>query len=206
MAKELKVQDFSNKALSTELGATVNEKLLRAWFDKSALMIIGKELSTRGWQATVSESGSSAMIETYSAYVVRAHLAGKLKGAEKVNAKELITTTQAISRDVKAGDFVEFLTTVNTWKEFVSKVQPKKTRGSGDETADEKEAGEALKEAFKDADGVITVALEAFRNLDSHFIGKKEDAKMLISIINSALKNSDLVALEASVGRHPANA
>jgi hypothetical protein len=206
MTKELKAVDFSNKALSTELGATVNEKALRAWFDKSALMIIGKELSTRGWQATVSDSGSSAMLETYSGYVVRAHLAGKLKGAEQVNAKELITTTQGIARTVKAGDFVEFLSTVKTWKEYVSKVEPKKARGAGGETGDEKDAGEALKEAFKDADGVITVALEAFRNLDSHFIGKKEDAKMLISIINSALKNSDLVALEASIGRHPANA
>jgi hypothetical protein len=206
MTKELKVQDFSNKALSSELGATVNEKALREWFDKSAQMIIGKELSTRGWQATVNESGSSAMLETYSGYVVRAHLAGKLKGAEKVHAKELITVTQGISRDVKAGEFVEFLKTVNTWKEYTSKVKPKKTRGTGDLTGDEKEAGQALKEAFKDADGVITVALEAFRNLDSHYLGKKEDAKMLVDIIRLAIKNSDAVALDASVARHPANA
>lgn len=199
MAKELKAQDFSNKALSTELGATVNEKALRAWFDKSAVMVINKELSTRGWQATVLESGSSAMLETYSGYVVRAYLAGKLKGAENVHAKELVTVTQGIARTVKAGDFVKFLSTISTWKEYVSKVEPKKARGAG-ETADEKE------ESAKDADGVISKALDSFRNLDSHFIGNKDNAKMLIQIINLALKNSDAVALADSVGRHPANA
>jgi hypothetical protein len=200
MAKELKAVDFSNKALSTELGATVNEKALRAWFDKSAVMVINKELSTRGWQATVNESGSSAMLETYSGYVVRAYLAGKLKGAENVHAKELVTVTQGIARTVKAGDFVKFLSTISTWKEYVSKVEPKKARGAGGETGDEKEEG------AKDADGVISKALDAFRDLDTHFINNKDNAKMLVQIINLALKNSDAVALADSVGRHPANA
>jgi len=200
MAKALKAQDFSNKALSTELGATVNETALRAWFDKSAVMVINKELSTRGWQATVAESGSSAMLETYSGYVVRAYLAGKLKGADKVHAKELVTVTQGIARTVKAGEFVKFLSTISTWKEYVSKVEPKKARGAGGETGDEKESGS------KDADAVIAKALDSFRDLDSHFIGNKDNAKMLIQIINLALKNSDAVALADSIGRHPANA
>ena len=197
MAKELKAIDFSNKALSTELGATVNEKALRDWFDKSAQMIINKELSTRGWQATVAESGSSAMLETYSGYVARAYLAGKLKGAEKVHAKELITVTQGISRNVKAGEFAKFLSTISTWKEYVSKVEPKKARGAGEETASEKETT---------ADAVIAKALDAFRELEVHFINDKDSAKMLIQVINSALKNSDAVALADSIGRHPANA
>lgn len=205
--KEVKAIDFSNKALSTELGATVNEKALREWFDKSAQMIVNKELSTRGWQATVLESGSSAMLETYSGYVVRAYLAGKLKGAEGVHAKELITVTQGISRDVKAGEFKAFLGTVKTWKEYKSLVKPKKTRGAGD-TADEKDAdidiAALMAEAFQDADGVIAIALDAFRNLDTHYIGNKEDAKMLVGIINLAMKNSNAEALDSSVARHPA--
>jgi hypothetical protein len=200
MAKELKAVDFSNKALSTELGATVNETALRAWFDKSAVMVINKELSTRGWQATVNESGSSAMLETYSGYVVRAYLAGKLKGAEKVHAKELVTVTQGIARTVKAGDFNEFLSTIKTWKEYVSKVEPKKARGAGD-TASEKE-----EEGKQDADAVITKSLDAFRDLESHFISNRENAKMLVQIINLALKNSDAVELAESIERHPANA
>jgi len=201
MAKELKAQDFSNKALSTELGATVNEKALRAWFDKSAVMVINKELSTRGWQATVNESGSSAMLETYSGYVVRAYLAGKLKGAENVHAKELVTVTQGIARTVKAGEFVKFLSEIKTWKEYVSKVEPKKARGAGSETGDEKD-----EEGAKDADAVISKSLDAFRDLESHFIGNRENAKMLIQIIQLALKNSDAVALAESIERHPANA
>jgi hypothetical protein len=194
--KTPKAIDFSNKALSTELGATVNETALRAWFDKSAVMVINKELSTRGWQATVNESGSSAMLETYSGYVVRAYLAGKLKGAEKVHAKELVTVTQGISRTVKAGEFVEFLSTIKTWKEYVSKVQPKKARTAGS-TADEKAS---------DADEVIAKALDAFRELDTHYINDKDSARMLIQVINLALKNSDAVALADSVSRHPAGA
>ncbi len=199
MAKKEKVQDLSNKALVKELGATVDETLLRVWFDKSALMIINKELSTRGWQATVNESGSSAMIETYSAYVVRAYLAGKLKGGEKIHAKELITTTQGISRDVKAGDFVKFLGTCTSWADYASKVKPKKTRGAGD-TADEKEEKEL------NADSIIEGALNDFRELESHFINNKENAKMLVGLINLAIKNSDSQALADSVAKHPANA
>ena len=198
MAKELKAVDLSNKQLSKELGATVNETLLREWFDKSALMIINKELSTRGWQATVNESGSSAMLETYSGYIVRAYFAGKLKGGDKVHAKELITTTQGISRDVPAGEFIKFLGTCTSWKDYASKVKPKKGRGAGD-TSDEKENA-------KNADAVISKALDAFRDLDTHFINDKDNAKMLIQIINLALKNSDASALDASVARHPANA
>lgn len=200
MAKELKAIDFSNKTLSAELGKTVNEIALREWFDKSAVMVINKELSTRGWQATVNESGSSAMLETYSGYVVRAYLAGKLKGAEKVHAKELITVTQGIARDVSAKEFPKFLSTLSTWKQYKDAVKPKKARGAGGETGDEKE------EVAKDADGVISKTLDAFRDLDSHFINNKENAKMLIQVINLALKNSDAVALADSVGRHPANA
>jgi hypothetical protein len=196
MAKELKAIDFSNKALSAELGRTVNEVALREWFDKSAVMVINKELSTRGWAATVVESGSSAMLETYHGYIVRAHLAGKLKGGEKVHAKELITVTQAISRDVSAKDFPKFLGTLSTWKQYKDAVKPKKARGAGD-TANEKE---------KDADEIISNTLEAFRNLEAHYIQNRENAKMLVDIINLALKHSDPVALNASVARHPANA
>jgi hypothetical protein len=192
MAKAPKAIDFSNKALSAELGKTVNEKALREWFDKSASMIINKELSTRGWQATVNESGSSAMLETYSGYVVRAYLAGKLKGAEDVHAKELITVTQGISRDVKAGEFKKFLSQKKTWKEYKDSVKPKKTRGAGDTSA-EKELT---------ADEIVAKALNAFREHETHFIAKLEDAKMLVSIIQLAIKNS--TELEASVKAHPA--
>lgn len=194
MSKAPKAIDFSNKALSTELGKTVNEKALRDWFDKSASMIINKELSTRGWQNTVLESGSSAMLETYSGYVVRAFLAGHLKGAENVHAKELITVTQGIARNVKAGEFKKFLSEKKTWKEYKDAVQPKATRGAG-ETSAEKELS---------ADEIIEKALNAFRESETHFIGLIEDAQMLISIIQLAIKNSSPIALEASVSAHPA--
>jgi len=194
MAKAPKAIDFSNKALSAELGKTVDEVALREWFDKSASMIINKELSCRGWSATVAESGSSAMIETYSAYVVRAYLAGHLKGAEKVHAKELITVTQAISRDVKAGEFKKFLSEKKTWKEYKDAVKPKAKRGAG-ATSAEKELS---------ADEIVEKALNAFRESETHFISNLEDAKMLISIIQLAIKNSNPVELEASVKAHPA--
>jgi hypothetical protein len=189
-----KAIDFSNSALSKELSNTVNEVALREWFDKSAQMIINKELSTRGWKNTVLESGSSAMIETYSAYVVRAYLAGHLKGAEKVHAKELITVTQGIARDVKAGEFKQFLSEIKTWKEYKDAVKPKGTRGAGD-TAAEKELS---------ADEIIEKALNAFRESETHFISNLEDAKMLMSIIQLAIKNSNPVELAVSINAHPA--
>jgi len=195
MTTATKAIDFSNKALSTELGKTVNEKALRQWFDKSASMIINKELSCRGWSATVAESGSSAMIETYSAYVVRAYLAGKLKGAENVTAKELITVTQGISRNVKAGEFKKFLSEKKSWKEYKDAVQPKAKRGAG-ATSAEKEEKELS------ADEIIAKALNAFRESETHFIANLDDAKMLVSIIQLAIKNS--TELEASVNAHPA--
>lgn len=160
MSKELKAIDFSNSVLASELGKTVDEDALRVWFDKSASMIVNKQLSTRGWKATVEDSGSSAMTETYSGYVVRAFLAGQLKGAEKVHAKELVTVTQAISRDVKAGDFNKFLASVGTWSKFKSSVKPKKARGSGESSSEKGSVSESMRALLElleaeDFDGII---------------------------------------------------
>lgn len=203
MAKELTSIDFANTALAKELGATLNEKLQGEWFVKAVSMLQNQEISQRGLKATIALAGDSTwLVESHVPYFLNASkLRGKV-GGEKQALKRVITVVQ----DAKRAYGKEFDTKLDgskTFAEFVKDIpaREKATRGAG-ETSAEKE----LSLKFADADGVVQVALEAMRSLESHFIGKKDDAKMLVQILNLAIKNSDAVALEESVKRHPANA
>lgn len=203
MAKELTSIDFANTDLAKGLSATLNEKAQGEWFAKAVSMLQNQEISVRGLKATIELASDSTWLkESHVPYFLNgAKLRGK-DGGDKVALKKVITTIQDAKRAF-GKDFDSKLDSAKTFNAFLKSIPPRETatRGPGD-TADEK----ALALKFEDADGVIQVALEAFRNLDSHFIGKKDDAKMLLDIIRLAIKNSDAVELEASIGRHPANA
>ena len=203
MTKELTSIDFANTELAKGLSATLNEKAQGEWFAKAVSMLEAQEISVRGLKATIEMASDSTWLkESHVPYFLNgAKLRGK-DGGEKVALKKVITTVQDAKRAF-GKDFDSKLESAKTFNAFLKSIPPREpnTRGAG-ETADEK----ALALKFEDADGVIQVALEAFRNLDSHFIGKKDDAKMLLDIIRMAIQNSNEVELEASIGRHPANA
>jgi hypothetical protein len=204
MAKELTSIDFANTELAKGLTATLNEKAQGEWFAKAVAMLQNQEISVRGLKATIEMASDSTWLkESHVPYFLNgSKLRGK-EGGEKVALKKIITTIQDAKRAFSKDEFEQKLNDAKTFASFAKQIPPRETatRGAG-ETGAEKEM--ALK--FADADGVIQVALEAFRNLDSHYIGKKDDAKMLLDIIRLAIKNSDAVALDASVARHPANA
>ena len=203
MAKELTSIDFANTELANALSATLNEKAQGAWFVKAVSMLEAQEISQRGLKATIALAGDSTwIVESHVPYFLNASKLRKKDGGDKQALKRVITTIQDAKRAF-GKDFDAKLDEAKSFASFAKQIPPREkvTRGAG-ETAAEKEI--AIK--FEDADGIVEVALEAFRNLDSHFIGKKDNAKMLLDIIRLAIKNSDAVELEASIARHPANA
>jgi hypothetical protein len=204
MTKELTSIDFANTELAKGLAATLNEKAQGEWFAKAVSMLQAQEISVRGLKATIEMASESTwMKESHVPYFLNGAKLRSKDGGDKVAIKKIITTVQDAKRAF-GKDFDAKLDEAKTFAAFAKSIPPRETstRGAGSETADEK----ALAIKFEDADGIIEVALEAFRNLDSHFIGKKENAKMLLDIIRLAVKHSDPVALDASVARHPANA
>ena len=205
MAKELTSIDFANTELANGLTATLNEKAQGEWFEKAVKMLENQEISVRGLKATIAlASNSTWLVESHVPYFKNANILRNKDGGKSQALKKVITTIQDAKRAFDKDEFEEKLQNAKSFAAFVKEIPAREpaTRGPGSETADEK----ALLASIQDADGVIEFALAAFRNLDSHFIGKKENAKMLLDIIRLAVKNSDPVALDASVARHPANA
>jgi hypothetical protein len=203
MAKELTSIDLANETLATELKATLDESKQGAWFIKANTMLENQEISQRGLKATIVLAGDSTwIVESHVPYFKNALILRGKTGGDKQPLKKVITTVQDAKRAF-GKEFDAKLAAAKSFAAFVKDIPARDsaTRGAG-KTADEK----AMEDAFKDADGIIEVALEAFRNLDSHFIGKVEDAKMLADIIRLAIKNSAEVELEASIARHPAGA
>jgi hypothetical protein len=204
MAKELTSIDYANKDLAKGLTATLNEKAQAEWFAKAVTMMQNQEISVRGLKATIALAQDSTWIaESHVPYFLNASKLRSKVGGDKVTLKKVITTVQDAKRAF-GKDFDSNLENAKTFNTFLKSIPPREasTRGAGGETASEKE----IKDVIRDADGVIQFSLEAFRNLECHFIFKKDDAKMLIQVIKTALKNSDAVALEESIERHPSNA
>ena len=170
--KQVKTEDTANKALAQELGATVNEGAFRAWFDKSAEMIISKHLSTRGWAATVEAcEGSTFARASWRSYVVDAYNLGSIKGGDKVNVKKLITTTQDALRVMDKAEFKQNVEIARSFSDFVKIVEglaedkaETETRGAGKQTASEKEISEKVKAVAVDFDAVVTLALGLFQD------------------------------------------
>jgi hypothetical protein len=186
------------------LKATLDEKAQAVWFHRAVAMLENQEISQRGLKATIVLAGDSTwIVESHVPYFLNAMKLRKKQGGNAQALKRVITVVQDAKR-AHGKEFDAKLEEAKSFADFVKGIpaREKATRGAGSETADEK----ALSFKFADADSVITVALGALRELDSHFIGKKEDAKMLVQILNLAIKNSDAQELEASVKRHPANA
>lgn len=199
--KEVKVEDIANKALVKELGATVNEEAFRAWFDKSAEMIISKGLSTRGWAATVEAcEGSTFAKASWRSYVVDAYNLGSKKGGDKVNVKKLITTTQDALRVMSKDEFRANVETSSSFADFKGLVKTltedveveKETRGAGKKVASEKEISEQVKAVAVDFDAVVTLALGLFQELegDSAVIHNFENAEKLGRLIKAQIANS----------------
>lgn len=206
MAKELTSIDFANTELAKGLTATLNEKAQGEWFVKAVTMMQNQEISVRGLKATIAlASDSTWLVESHVPYFLNSAKLRSKEGGEKVALKKVITTIQDAKRAFTKEDFESKLESAKSFSAFAKQIPARESRGAG-ESASEKETADMLKVTFKDADGVITVALEAFRNLESHFIGKPDDAKMLVQVIKSALKNSEAMALADSIARHPANA
>jgi hypothetical protein len=201
MAKELTSIDFANTELAKGLIGTLNEKAQGEWFAKAVSMLQNQEISVRGLKATIEMASDSTWLkESHVPYFLNGSKLRSKEGGDKVALKKVITVVQDGKRAF-GKEFDSRLDEAKTFNSFMKSIPPRETRGAG-ETSAEKEM--ALK--FEDADGIIQVALEAFRNLDSHYIVKKDDAKMLLDIIRLAIKHSDASALDASVARHPANA
>jgi hypothetical protein len=198
--KQVKTEDTANKALALELGATVNEDAFRAWFDKSAEMVIAGSLSTRGWAATVDAcEGSTFAKGSWRAYVVNAYNLGSLKGGSKVNVKKLVTTTQDALRVMSKAEFkanVEISTSFADFSGLVKTLSEDKaeadTRGAGKETASEKEISKQMKVVAVDFDAVVTLALGLFQELegDKALVHNFENAEKLGRLIKAQIANS----------------
>jgi len=206
--KQVKTEDTANKALAQELGATINEGAFRAWFDKSAEMVLAGSLSTRGWSATVEAcEGSTFAKSSWRSYVVAAYNLGSIKGGEKVNVRKLITTTQDALRVMTKAEFKENLEIARSFADFVKIVEsltedkPAKTRGAGKETADEKDISEKVKAVAVDADAVITLALGLLGELegDKALIHNFDNAEKLARALKAQIANSRAVAISHPV-------
>jgi len=206
--KQVKSEDVANKALAQELGATINEGAFRAWFDKSAEMVLAGSLSTRGWSATVEAcEGSTFAKSSWRSYVVAAYNLGSIKGGEKVNVRKLITTTQDALRVMTKAEFKENLEVARSFADFVKIVEalgedkPAKTRGAGKETASEKDINEKVKAVAVDADAVITLALGLLAELegDKALIHNFDNAEKLARVLKAQIANSRAVAISHPV-------
>jgi hypothetical protein len=195
-----KAQDCVNVSMAKALGATINETALRAWFDKSAQLMLAGELSARGWNATVEASDSSSILRsTWGAYVKRAYAIGLLKGGAGVSVKKLVTTTQDATRAFNAEEFKSAVESAKSFNEFVSMIPAREPKGANSETADEK-AANAVKAVAVDADAVITLALGLLSELEDVTIRNFENAQRLEGLLKSAIRNSKMIATPA----HPA--
>lgn len=207
--KQVKAEDLANKALVQELGATVNEDAFRAWFDKSAELLIAGTLSTRGWAATVEAcEGSTFAKASWRSYVVAAYNLGSLKGGEKVNVKKLITTTQDALRVMNKAEFKENVEIARSFAEF-SKIAEglaedkaeAETRGAGKKVASEKEISEKVKAVAVDFDAVVTLALGLFQELegDKAVIHNFDNAEKLGRLIKAQIANSRALSVSHPV-------
>ena len=208
-SKQVKAEDLANKALVQELGATVNEDAFRAWFDKSAELLIAGTLSTRGWAATVDAcEGSTFAKSSWRSYVVAAYNLGSLKGGEKVNVKKLITTTQDALRVMNKAEFKENVEIARSFSDFVKIVEGLKedeaeaeTRGAGKKVASEKEISEKVKAVAVDFDAVVTLALGLFQELegDKAVIHNFDNAEKLGRLIKAQIANSRALSVSHPV-------
>jgi hypothetical protein len=198
--KQVKTEDTANKALAQELGATINEGAFRAWFDKSAEMVIAGSLSTRGWAATVDAcEGSTFAKASWRSYVVAAYNLGSIKGGEKVNVRKLITTTQDALRVMDKAEFKNILDEVSSFAQFVKIVEglaedkaETETRGAGKKTASEKDINEQVKAVAVDFDAVVTLALGLFQELEGEkaLVHNFDNAEKLGRLIKAQIANS----------------
>jgi hypothetical protein len=198
--KQVKSEDVANKALAQELGATINEGAFRAWFDKSAEMVLAGSLSTRGWAATVDAcEGSTFAKSSWRSYVVAAYNLGSIKGGDKVNVRKLITTTQDALRVMDKAEFKNILDEVSSFAQFVKIVEglaeveaEAKTRGAGKETASEKDINAQVKAVAVDFDAVVTLALGLFQELEGEkaLVHNFDNAEKLGRLIKAQIANS----------------
>lgn len=204
-AKAIKAEDIANKTLARELGATVNEDAFRAWFDKSAEMILAGSLSTRGWAATVDAcEGSTFARASWRSYVVAAYNLGATKGGSKVNVRKLITTTQEALRVMTKDEFKANLEGVSSFADFAKIVKglaeieaERETRGAGKKVASEKDIEKEIKAVAVDADAIITLALGLFAELegDAALIHNFDNAEKLARGLKAQIANSRAVAI-----------
>jgi hypothetical protein len=207
--KQVKTEDTANKALAQELGATINEGAFRAWFDKSAEMVIAGSLSTRGWAATVDAcEGSTFAKSSWRSYVVAAYNLGSIKGGDKVNVRKLITTTQDALRVMDKAEFKNILDEVSSFAQFVKIVEglaeveaEAKTRGAGKETASEKDINAQVKAVAVDFDAVVTLALGLFQELeaDKAIVHNFDNAEKLGRLIKAQIANSRALSVSHPV-------
>lgn len=207
--KKVKTEDTANKALAQELGATINEGAFRAWFDKSAEMVLAGSLSTRGWSATVEAcEGSTFAKSSWRSYVVAAYNLGSIKGGEKVNVRKLITTTQDALRVMDKAEFKENLEIARSFADFVKIVEAlaedkaeAETRGAGKKTASEKDINEQVKAVAVDFDAVVTLALGLFQELeaDKAIVHNFENAEKLGRLIKAQIANSRALSVSHPV-------
>lgn len=206
--KQVKTEDTANKALAQELGATINEGAFRAWFDKSAEMVLAGSLSTRGWSATVEAcEGSTFAKSSWRSYVVSAYNLGSIKGGERVNVRKLITTTQDALRVMTKAEFKDNLEVARSFADFVKIVEsltedkPAKTRGAGKETADEKDISEKVKAVAVDFDAVVTLALGLFQELEGEkaLVHNFDNAEKLGRLIKAQIANSRALSVSHPV-------
>jgi hypothetical protein len=197
--KQVKSEDVANKALAQELGATINEGAFRAWFDKSAEMVLAGSLSTRGWSATVDAcEGSTFAKSSWRSYVVAAYNLGSIKGGDKVNVRKLITTTQDALRVMTKAEFKDNLEVARSFADFVKIVEalgedkPAKTRGAGKEVASEKDINDQVKAVAVDFDAVVTLALGLFQELEGEkaLVHNFDNAEKLGRLIKAQIANS----------------
>lgn len=210
--KIVKPEHEANLALAGELAGLLDEASVHEWFAKSAQKVINKELSARGWNATVELAGVSvAFRSTWGAYVVRAYALQLAKGGRDFPVKTLFTTAQDAARlprfkdDKNGAKFAKALKEVGTdFPKFRAMVkaeaeQVKKTRGANKKTANEKDMDTPKDMDIPVAmtiDEVVALTLATLEALsdDNRQISDFESAEKLGRVLKSAIANSRAVA------------
>lgn len=213
MSKEnIKPEHEANVALAGELAGLLDEASVHDWFEKSARMVLNKELSARGWNATVESAGVSvAFRSTWGAYVIRAYALQLIKGGRDFPVKTLFTTAQDAARlprfkdDKNGSKFAKAVSEAKDFATFRSMVKSeaekaKKDKGANKKTASEKDMDIPTPMNFDEVVALTLATLETLSE-DSRQISDFDSAEKLVRVLKTSIANS-----RAVLASHPVKA
>jgi len=205
-SKAVKASHDINDELVRELSASFNVNLEKAWWAKARKMVEGGSISVRGLKATIKKvedtfGNAPTLRSSWSQYFEDAFKVEDLEGGKAQTLKAVPNLTIQATRKAGGRDgFAEVIKGVKSFSELSKKVEkmPKPENGSSNDPslAD-------LKAALATADGVVLIALTAFRALsgDEALIKDFDKAEELAKVLKAMTANSRAVAV-----KHPVSA